>query len=69
MQAADILLYQADSVPVGEDQKQHFELARVGFIEYNRRIHVHKSLLNVILHDQIPDGNAERPLISTDPVP
>jgi tryptophanyl-tRNA synthetase len=28
LQAADILLYQADCVPVGEDQKQHLELAR-----------------------------------------
>ncbi|MGB8701153.1 MAG: tryptophan--tRNA ligase [Thermosynechococcaceae cyanobacterium] len=28
LQAADILLYQADQVPVGEDQKQHLELAR-----------------------------------------
>lgn len=28
LQAADILLYQADHVPVGEDQKQHVELAR-----------------------------------------
>jgi len=28
LQAADILLYQADSVPVGEDQKQHLELTR-----------------------------------------
>ncbi len=28
LQAADILLYQADRVPVGEDQKQHLELAR-----------------------------------------
>ena len=26
--AADILLYDADLVPVGEDQKQHLELAR-----------------------------------------
>jgi len=26
--AADILLYQADRVPVGEDQRQHLELAR-----------------------------------------
>ncbi len=26
--AADILLYQADAVPVGEDQKQHVELTR-----------------------------------------
>src|SRR6185436_10607787 len=27
-QAADILLYQADAVPVGEDQRQHLELTR-----------------------------------------
>ncbi|MDQ3994819.1 MAG: tryptophan--tRNA ligase, partial [Actinomycetota bacterium] len=28
LQAADILLYQTDAVPVGEDQRQHIELAR-----------------------------------------
>jgi tryptophanyl-tRNA synthetase len=28
LQAADILLYQANSVPVGEDQRQHIELTR-----------------------------------------
>ena len=28
LMAADILLYQADYVPVGEDQKQHVELCR-----------------------------------------
>src|SRR5262245_7409514 len=28
LQAADILLYQADAVPVGEDQRQHLELTR-----------------------------------------
>jgi tryptophanyl-tRNA synthetase len=28
LQAADILLYQADEVPVGEDQRQHLELTR-----------------------------------------
>jgi tryptophanyl-tRNA synthetase len=28
LQAADVLLYQATHVPVGEDQKQHLELAR-----------------------------------------
>jgi tryptophanyl-tRNA synthetase len=35
LMAADILLYQADMVPVGEDQKQHLELCRdlVGFFE------------------------------------
>jgi tryptophanyl-tRNA synthetase len=29
LQAADILLYRADTVPVGEDQVQHLELSRV----------------------------------------
>ncbi len=35
LMAADILLYQVDMVPVGEDQRQHMELARdiVGFWE------------------------------------
>jgi tryptophanyl-tRNA synthetase len=35
LMASDILLYQADLVPVGEDQKQHLELCRdiVGFFE------------------------------------
>jgi len=28
LMAADILLYQADLVPVGEDQRQHLELSR-----------------------------------------
>ena len=28
LQAADILIYQADEVPVGEDQRQHLELTR-----------------------------------------
>jgi tryptophanyl-tRNA synthetase len=28
LQAADILVYQADRVPVGEDQRQHLELTR-----------------------------------------
>ena len=34
---------------------------KLGFIEYNGRIRVHKSLLNVILHDQIPDEKAGHP--------
>ena len=32
---------------------------KLGFIEYNGRIRVHKSLLNVILHDRLPDENPE----------
>jgi CRP/FNR family cyclic AMP-dependent transcriptional regulator len=40
---------------------------KMGFIEYNGRIQVHKSLLNVILHDQLPDQNAEKPPIISMP--
>ncbi|MGP8173183.1 MAG: Crp/Fnr family transcriptional regulator, partial [Terracidiphilus sp.] len=36
---------------------------KLGFIEYNGRIKVHKSLLNVILHDQLPGDNAEKPAL------
>lgn len=35
LQAADILLYQADLVPVGEDQKQHIELTRDLAVRFN----------------------------------
>lgn len=36
---------------------------KLGFIEYDGRIRVNKSLLNVILHDQFPDDNAVRPAL------
>jgi len=36
---------------------------KLGFISYNGRIQVHKSLLNVILLDQLPDHNAQNPAI------
>jgi CRP-like cAMP-binding protein len=35
----------------------------LGFISYNGRIQVHKSLLNVVLLDQLPEHNAQKPLI------
>lgn len=37
LQAADILLYQTDLVPVGEDQKQHIELTRDLAERFNHR--------------------------------
>jgi tryptophanyl-tRNA synthetase len=37
LQAADILLYQPDAVPVGEDQRQHLELTRDLAIRFNGR--------------------------------
>ncbi len=36
LQAADILLYRADAVPVGEDQRQHLELSRDLAQRFNR---------------------------------
>jgi len=37
----------------------------MGFIHYNGGIEVHKSLLNVVLHDQIKDENAQKsPLLT-----
>jgi tryptophanyl-tRNA synthetase len=37
LQAADILLYQSDEVPVGEDQRQHLELTRDLAQRFNHR--------------------------------
>jgi CRP-like cAMP-binding protein len=34
---------------------------KLGYIEYNGRIHVNKSLLNVVLHDQLPEQRSSRP--------
>jgi CRP-like cAMP-binding protein len=36
---------------------------KLGFISYNGRIQVHKSLLNVVLLDQLPEHNSEKPPI------
>jgi CRP-like cAMP-binding protein len=40
---------------------------RLGLIEYNGRIRVNKSLLNVVLHDQFTERNPERPPGSATP--
>ena len=37
LMSADILMYDADYVPVGEDQKQHVELCRDAAIRFNNR--------------------------------
>jgi CRP-like cAMP-binding protein len=39
---------------------------KLGFISYNGRIEVHKSLLNVVLLDQLPDQNSEQPSVAAD---
>jgi CRP-like cAMP-binding protein len=40
---------------------------KLGLIEYNGRIRVHRSLLNVVLHDQFTEHNPERPPGSATP--
>jgi CRP/FNR family cyclic AMP-dependent transcriptional regulator len=39
----------------------------LGYIQYNGRISVNKSLLNVLLHDQLPEQQSSRPLILDPP--
>jgi hypothetical protein len=34
---------------------------KLGYIEYNGRIHVNTSLLNMVLLDQLPEENSFRP--------
>ncbi len=40
---------------------------KLGFIDYNGRIRVNKTLLNIILHDNLPGDNAVRPRILSVP--
>jgi len=46
LQAADILLYRADEVPVGEDQRQHVELTRDLAHRFNTRLWCQTPLLS-----------------------
>lgn len=41
---------------------------KLGYIEYKGRIRVHKSLLNMVLQDNLPDENASRPKLPS-PLP
>ena len=66
LQAADILLYQAQSVPVGEDQRQHLELTRDLAVRFNNQfgqtfVVLHKSVLpicGVLLVHKLAYGTA-----------
>src|ERR1017187_6039597 len=51
----------AEMIGTTRSRVSHFmnRFRQHGFIEYNGRIRVHKSLLNVILHDQPSRGRAE----------
>jgi CRP-like cAMP-binding protein len=43
---------------------------KLGYIEYNGRIRVHTSLLNMVLHDDLPEENTSRPkLLDSPPSP
>jgi tryptophanyl-tRNA synthetase len=54
LQAADILAYQTDEVPVGEDQKQHIELARNVAERFNQRF----GEVFTVPHHRIPEVGA-----------
>jgi hypothetical protein len=43
------------------------KLGLIEYTSYNDRIRVHKALLNVVLHDQFPEPNPERPSGSATP--
>jgi CRP/FNR family transcriptional regulator, cyclic AMP receptor protein len=36
---------------------------KLGYISYNGRIQIHKSLLSTVLHDKLPEQNASRPTL------
>jgi tryptophanyl-tRNA synthetase len=58
LQAADILLYRSDLVPVGQDQKQHIEMARDMAQRFN---HTYGEDLLVVPEPFIPDAVAVVP--------
>lgn len=62
LQAADILLYRADKVPVGEDQVQHLELSRVAARRWN-------SLFGNPTGRTTEDGEEEREAFFPEPEP
>jgi tryptophanyl-tRNA synthetase len=62
LQAADILLYRADKVPVGEDQVQHLELSRVIARRWN-------AAFGLRTGRQTEDGAEEREAFFPEPEP
>lgn len=54
LQAADILIYKADYVPVGEDQKQHLELTKEIAQRFNSRVGKDYFTLPEILYTETP---------------
>jgi tryptophanyl-tRNA synthetase len=54
LQAADILIYKADYVPVGKDQDQHLELTREIADRFNKQVGKEYFVLPETLHTEIP---------------
>ncbi|MDX1939367.1 MAG: tryptophan--tRNA ligase [Saprospiraceae bacterium] len=54
LQAADILIYRADFVPVGDDQDQHLELARNIAQRFNNQVGKEYLILPKALHTEVP---------------
>ena len=60
LQAADVLLYQATHVPVGEDQKQHLELARDIAQKFNNDFATEDAPIFTLPDPIIPKSGAAR---------
>ncbi len=54
LQAADILIYRADYVPVGKDQEQHLELARDTAQRFNSQVRKEYFVLPEALFTEVP---------------
>ena len=54
LQAADILIYKADFVPVGEDQRQHLELTREIANRFNNQVGKEYFVLPETIHTSTP---------------
>lgn len=54
LQAADILIYRADYVPVGKDQEQHLELARNIAERFNNQVGKEYFVLPETLYTEVP---------------
>ena len=54
LQAADILIYRADYVPVGKDQEQHLELSRDIAQRFNHQVGKEYFVLPEILYTETP---------------
>jgi len=62
LQAADVLLYQADGVPVGKDQSQHLELTRTIAKKFNQKFGETFKIPQALLY-----GNGSHIMALTDP--